>query len=156
MQTVSEAVVDRKSRTARKASSARPDINAGAAEYERKQREEIIEALTTCQGRVGGSEGAAIRLGINRITLMYRMRKLGIYAKLYSWIQGVQSLPGRMVCFSYICLIICFRIRATINFGYWIGGIRRQTSLTRQPLYPPQTTDLLVFCQEVFGSFNVL
>jgi transcriptional regulator of acetoin/glycerol metabolism len=36
------------------------------------------------QGRIGGSDGAVIRLGINRTTLMYRMRKLGIYAKLFS------------------------------------------------------------------------
>jgi transcriptional regulator of acetoin/glycerol metabolism len=58
--------------------------STGAEEYERKQREEILEALTACKGRVGGSDGAAIRLGINRTTLLYRMTKLGIYAKLYS------------------------------------------------------------------------
>jgi formate hydrogenlyase transcriptional activator len=79
-----DAVVAGKTRKARRASSSRPDVNAGAAEYERKQREEIIQALTACKGRIGGSDGAAIRLGINRTTLMYRMRKLGIYAKLYS------------------------------------------------------------------------
>jgi transcriptional regulator with GAF, ATPase, and Fis domain len=68
----------------RKALRSRPEINAGADEYERKQREEIIQALTACKGRIGGTDGAAIRLGINRTTLMYRMTKLGIYAKLYS------------------------------------------------------------------------
>jgi formate hydrogenlyase transcriptional activator len=82
--TAADAGVDRKNRTARKATSSRPNVNAGAEEYERKQREEILEALTACKGRVGGSDGAAIRLGINRTTLMYRMRKFGIYAKLYS------------------------------------------------------------------------
>jgi transcriptional regulator of acetoin/glycerol metabolism len=46
--------------------------------------EEILEALTACKGRVGGADGAATRLGLNRTTLMYRMRKFGIYAKLYS------------------------------------------------------------------------
>jgi formate hydrogenlyase transcriptional activator len=71
-------------RTVRKSSSSRPDINAVAGEYEKKQRDEIINALTACKGRVGGTDGAAIRLGINRTTLLYRMRKLGIYAKLYS------------------------------------------------------------------------
>jgi formate hydrogenlyase transcriptional activator len=76
--------VDRKNRTARKATSSRPNVNARAEEYERKQREEIIQALTACKGHVGGANGAAIRLGINRTTLMYRMRKFGIYAKLYS------------------------------------------------------------------------
>jgi formate hydrogenlyase transcriptional activator len=83
-ETATDAVDVKKKRTARKASSSRPDISAGAEEYEKKQREEIIEALTACKGHVGGADGAAIRLGINRTTLMYRMRKLGIYAKLYS------------------------------------------------------------------------
>jgi len=74
---------DRK-RTVRKSSSSRPDVNAVAGEYEKKQREKITDALTACKGRVGGTDGAAVRLGINRTTLLYRMRKLGIYAKLYS------------------------------------------------------------------------
>jgi formate hydrogenlyase transcriptional activator len=78
-----DAVVNKK-RAARKAFSLGADINAGAEEYERKQREEIIQALTACKGRVGGTDGAAIRLGISRTTLIYRMRRLGIYAKLYS------------------------------------------------------------------------
>src|SRR5882724_6997257 len=78
-----DAVVNKK-RAARKAFSSGPDINAGAEVYERKQREEIIQALTACKGRVGGTDGAAIRLGISRTTLIYRMRRLGIYAKLYS------------------------------------------------------------------------
>src|SRR5712671_4124828 len=78
-----DSVVNKK-RAARKAFSSGPDINAGAEEYERKQREEIIQSLTACKGRVGGTDGAAIRLGISRTTLIYRMRRLGIYAKLYS------------------------------------------------------------------------
>jgi transcriptional regulator of acetoin/glycerol metabolism len=82
--TAADAGVDRKNQTARKATSLRPNVNAAAEEYERKQREEILEALNACKGRVGGSDGAATRLGINRTTLMYRMRKFGIYAKLYS------------------------------------------------------------------------
>jgi formate hydrogenlyase transcriptional activator len=83
-ETVTYPAVINKKRTARKALSSRPEINAGADEYEWKQREEIIQALTACKGRIGGTDGAAIRVGINRTTLMYRMRKLGIYAKLYS------------------------------------------------------------------------
>ncbi len=82
--TAADAGADKKNRTARRAPSSRPNVNAGAEEYERKQREEILEALTACKGRVGGADGAATRLGINRTTLLYRMRKLGIYAKLYS------------------------------------------------------------------------
>jgi formate hydrogenlyase transcriptional activator len=82
--TATDAGINGKNRTARKATSSQPNVNAGAQEYERKQRGEIIDALTACKGRVGGSDGAAIRLSINRTTLMYRMRKFGIYAKLYS------------------------------------------------------------------------
>ena len=78
-----DAVVNKK-RAARKAFSSGPDINAGAEEYERKQREEITQALTACKGRTGGANGAAARLGIARTTLIYRMKRLGIYAKLYS------------------------------------------------------------------------
>jgi transcriptional regulator of acetoin/glycerol metabolism len=81
---ITDAVFAEKTRTVRKASSSRADIDAGAAQYKRKQREEIIQALTACKGRIGGADGAAIRLGIARTTLIYRMRKLGIYAKLYS------------------------------------------------------------------------
>ena len=83
-ETAIAAVVVNKKRAARMSFTSGPEINAGAAEYERKQREEIIQALTACKGLVGGTDGAAVRLGISRTTLIYRMRRLGIYAKLYS------------------------------------------------------------------------
>jgi formate hydrogenlyase transcriptional activator len=83
-ESAAEAVPAKEKRTARKARNSRTPVNAGAEEYERKQREEIIQALTACKGRIGGADGAAVRLGINRTTLIYRMRKLSIYAKLYS------------------------------------------------------------------------
>jgi formate hydrogenlyase transcriptional activator len=83
METATDAVVVNKKQAARKTSRSRPD-SAGAEEYERKQRERIIQALTACKGHTGGPDGAAARLGIARTTLIYRMRKLGIYAKLYS------------------------------------------------------------------------
>ena len=73
-----------KKRAARISFTSGPEINASAAEYERKQREEIIQPLNACKGRAGGPDGAAIRLGVSRTTLIYRMRRLGIYAKLYS------------------------------------------------------------------------
>jgi formate hydrogenlyase transcriptional activator len=55
-----------------------------ADEYERKQRDQIIRALTACKGRVGGADGAAARLGMNRTTLLSRMKKFGIYPKQYA------------------------------------------------------------------------
>ena len=63
---------------------ARSDKTSVADEYERKQRGEIIRALTACKGRVGGADGAAARLGVNRTTFLARMKKLGIYAKQYA------------------------------------------------------------------------
>jgi len=60
------------------------DKTSIADEYERKQRDEIIRALTACKGRVGGTDGAAARLGMNRTTLLSRMKKFGLYAKQYA------------------------------------------------------------------------
>jgi formate hydrogenlyase transcriptional activator len=54
-----------------------------AHEYAHKQREEIVRALTECKGRVGGDNGVAPRLGLNRTTLLSRMKKFGIHAKQY-------------------------------------------------------------------------
>ena len=55
-----------------------------ADEQTRNQREEIIRALTECKGRVGGDDGAAARLGINRTTLLSRMKKFGIHPRQFS------------------------------------------------------------------------
>jgi formate hydrogenlyase transcriptional activator len=49
-----------------------------------KQRQEIVRALTESKGRVGGAEGAAARMGINRTTLLSRMRKFGIDSSQYA------------------------------------------------------------------------
>ena len=43
-----------------------------------KQREEIVRALGDSKGRVGGPDGAAARMGINRTTLLSRMKRFGI------------------------------------------------------------------------------
>ena len=42
------------------------------------QRNHILEVLRQSRGVVGGSQGAAARLGVKRTTLLYRMQKLGI------------------------------------------------------------------------------
>jgi len=60
------------------------DKSSAANEYERKQRDQIIRALTVCKGRVGGADGAAARLGMNRTTLLSRMNKFRIYPKQYA------------------------------------------------------------------------
>ncbi len=60
------------------------DQTSVADEYEKKQRDEIIRALTACKGRVGGADGAAASMGMNRTTFLSRMKKFGIYAKQYA------------------------------------------------------------------------
>jgi formate hydrogenlyase transcriptional activator len=60
------------------------DITSVADEYERRQRDQIIRALSACKGRVGGADGAAASLGMNRTTFLSRMKKFGIYAKQYA------------------------------------------------------------------------
>jgi len=64
--------------------NSRSDKNSVADEYERKQRDQIIRVLTACKGRVGGADGAAARLGMNRTTLLSRMNKFGIYPKQFA------------------------------------------------------------------------
>jgi formate hydrogenlyase transcriptional activator len=54
------------------------------AERATKQREEIVRALALSKGRVGGSDGAAARLDMNRTTLLARIRKLGIDPRDYA------------------------------------------------------------------------
>jgi formate hydrogenlyase transcriptional activator len=64
--------------------NSRDDKTSVADEYDRRQRDEIIRALTACKGRVGGADGAAARQGMNRTTFLSRMKKFGIYAKQYA------------------------------------------------------------------------
>ena len=65
-------------------SNSRSDQTSIGDEYARKQRDEITRALTACKGRVGGADGAAVLLGMNRTTFLSRMKKFGIHAKQYA------------------------------------------------------------------------
>ena len=56
----------------------------GANERARRQREELVRVLTETRGRVGGADGAAARMGINRTTLYARLRKFHIDPQQYS------------------------------------------------------------------------
>ena len=69
---------------ARERENRQSDKGSVADEYDRKQRDEILRALTACKGHVGGADGAAALLGMNRTTLPSRMKKFGIYAKQYA------------------------------------------------------------------------
>ena len=52
--------------------------NSASGDRLKKQRDEIVRALTEAKGRVGGADGAAARMRMNRTTLLARMKKLGI------------------------------------------------------------------------------
>jgi formate hydrogenlyase transcriptional activator len=54
-----------------------------ADQYAEKQRSDIVRTLTESRGRVGGQTGAAARLGLNRTTLLSRMKKFGIHPKQF-------------------------------------------------------------------------
>jgi formate hydrogenlyase transcriptional activator len=52
-------------------------------ERAKREWEEIVRALKSSKGRVGGADGAAARMGVNRTTLLARIKKLGIDPKEY-------------------------------------------------------------------------
>jgi formate hydrogenlyase transcriptional activator len=54
------------------------------------EREHILEVLKQTDGLIGGSNGAASRLGLPRTTLVYKMRKLGIEARRSHGSRSVQ------------------------------------------------------------------
>jgi formate hydrogenlyase transcriptional activator len=53
-------------------------------EHLEKQRQQIIDVLRETKGRVGGPRGAAARMGLNRTTLLSRMRKLSIHPRRFA------------------------------------------------------------------------
>jgi formate hydrogenlyase transcriptional activator len=61
--------------------SDRPHFPKRDREEEKENwRSEIVHVLHETRGRVGGADGAAARMGINRTTLLSRMKRLGIHA----------------------------------------------------------------------------
>jgi formate hydrogenlyase transcriptional activator len=60
------------------------DKNSVADEHAKRQREEIVRALAESKGRVGGADGAAARIGVNRTTFLSRMKKFGIDPRQYA------------------------------------------------------------------------
>jgi transcriptional regulator with GAF, ATPase, and Fis domain len=54
-----------------------------AKEQDESERQEIMRVLRETKGRVGGADGAAVRMAINRTTLISRIKKLGINPRLF-------------------------------------------------------------------------
>jgi len=52
------------------------------------EREHILAALKECDWVISGPSGAATRLGINRSTLQFRMKKLGIVRSDVMWVEA--------------------------------------------------------------------
>ena len=64
------------------------EINKGttriaAKEHDETERQQIMRVLRETKGRVGGADGAAVRMAINRTTLISRIKKLGINPRLF-------------------------------------------------------------------------
>ncbi len=55
-----------------------------AGTREANERDDIIRVLKMTNGRVAGPDGAAVRMGLKRTTLIARMKKLGIDARRVS------------------------------------------------------------------------
>jgi len=60
-------------------------INSAPGSVEKfDEQERIVRILKETNGRVGGADGAAVRMGLKRTTLITRMKKLGIDARKVS------------------------------------------------------------------------
>jgi formate hydrogenlyase transcriptional activator len=64
------------------------EINKGTTkglvkEHDERERQEIMRVLRETKGRVGGADGAAERMAVNRTTLISRMKKFGIDPRLF-------------------------------------------------------------------------
>ena len=58
------------------------------------ERNHIVATLADTQWVISGAQGAAVRLGMNRSTLQFRMKKLGIVRP------GLQAVPGTVVRYT--------------------------------------------------------
>jgi transcriptional regulator with GAF, ATPase, and Fis domain len=61
----------------------RRTMRGAAKEHDEKARQEIMRVLGETKGRVGGADGAAARMAINRTTLISRIKKFGIDPRLF-------------------------------------------------------------------------
>jgi formate hydrogenlyase transcriptional activator len=62
----------------------RGTTRGAAQEHQHTEREAIMRVLRETKGRVGGADGAAARMAINRTTLISRIKKFGINPRHFS------------------------------------------------------------------------
>jgi len=71
------------SRIVRETISAISNTRSAAKEQAENERQAIMSVLRETKGRVGGADGAAARMAINRTTLISRIKKFGIDPKQF-------------------------------------------------------------------------
>jgi formate hydrogenlyase transcriptional activator len=71
---------------------------AASCSFAEAQREHILEVLKETNGQIGGQSGAAMRLGLPRTTLIYKMQKLGIEAPPSPRRAPIQRSPNDQYC----------------------------------------------------------
>lgn len=60
-----------------------PQAAASPTDFHEAEREHILKVLRECKGMIGGTNGAAERLGLKRTTLNSKIKKLGIQRRDY-------------------------------------------------------------------------
>jgi len=68
--------------------AARPSDRGGSRTLADAEREHILATLRETEWVLSGPNGAATRLGINRSTLQFRMRKLGLVRPGAMWVEA--------------------------------------------------------------------
>src|SRR3984885_14739534 len=71
-------------------------VTSKSATLKEVDRALIVQTLVASGWMVGGPEGAAVRLGLARTTLLYRMKRLGIFRPTHS--RGVRIPVAELVC----------------------------------------------------------
>jgi len=71
-------------------------VTSKSATLKEVDRALIVQTLVASDWMVGGPEGAAVRLGLARTTLLYRMKRLGIFRPTHS--RGERIPVAELVC----------------------------------------------------------
>jgi transcriptional regulator with GAF, ATPase, and Fis domain len=71
-------------------------VTSKSATLKEVDRALIVQTLVASGWMVGGPEGAAVRLGLSRTTLLYKMKRLGIFRPTHS--RGVRIPIADLVC----------------------------------------------------------
>jgi transcriptional regulator with GAF, ATPase, and Fis domain len=71
-------------------------VTSKSATLKEVDRALIVQTLVASGWMVGGPEGAAVRLGLARTTLLYKMKRLGIFRPTHS--RGVRIPVAELVC----------------------------------------------------------